>query len=278
MPTFDDDEKSVQAAQPVDLYTIVTPTTTYYLTSYSQNISYGGNTYTAAAISRDNVTINPHGQGRELTMYVSLDHALSQDLLVGGIPQSSVSIQVDTYMVRANATRTQHLGYITSIASDGVQVKLLAPHKLDVKIGGVKLPVLQSQRLCQHGLYDTGCTINPASFNVATTVSSISVDGLTITIGTIGGNPDNWAQYGKIVRFADGEPRAVMSHVGTAIVVDVPFRTLNNGDSITLYAGCDHMVTTCKTKFSNVINYGGHPLLPTVNIQSPVGIGVLQQT
>lgn len=40
---------------------------------------------------------------------------------------------------------------------------------------------------------------------------------------------------------------------------------INVGDAVTVYAGCDHAVATCFSKFVNVPNFGGLPHLPTVN-------------
>jgi len=34
------------------------------------------------------------------------------------------------------------------------------------------------------------------------------------------------------------------------------------GDTFTIAPGCDKNVTTCKNKFSNVVNFHGEPYLP----------------
>lgn len=275
MSTFDDDEKSIQDARPAHLYTITTPSTTYRLTSYSTDLVFGGNTYSAGSISCDSVGLGQIGQGRALSINVALSHALAQDLLVGGIPQKDVTVQIVTLMQRANATRGLWLGHVSDLATDdkaGV-LKLRVPELVDDYVS-VRLPVLVVQKVCQHGLYDAGCTMNPASFQVSTTLGSVSADGLTLTVSSMGGQPDQWAQYGKITD-GGGEARSIVSQVGTAIVIDVPFRTTTPGGTYTINAGCDHTVQTCKTKFNNVINYGGHPMQPTVSPLSPVRVGLV---
>ena len=268
--TFDADSASVQDARPAELYTIVTPTTTYYLTSYTQDVVFGGHTYTAGAIGRDTAPIGKVGQGRDLTIMCSLDHALAQDLLVGGLPWSDVTVTLVVLMQRSLTTRQLWLGHVADIATDGLKCKLRVPELVDDYVSNIRLPVLSTQRLCPHALYDAGCTLNQNAFAVTTSVSSISVDGLTIGVGSVGGHADQYYQYGKMLRSADGEARSIVSHTGTNIVIDVAYRTLTVGDTIGIYAGCDHTITTCTSKFSNRPNYGGMPHLPLQNLFSPV--------
>lgn len=275
MPTFADDAASVQDAIPSWLFTITTTSTTYRLTSSTADITYGGNTYTAVTMTSSSVEAPPVGQARQVTISVSIDSAIAQDLLVGGVPRTSNAVRIDIYMARSGAARLVHLGEIASMSSNGTEVQILSSNKIDQKVR-VSLPIAVNQRLCQHALYDAGCTIDKSNVarNVVSAVTVISPDGLTVTITSIGGNPDHWARYGYIVRALDGESRSVVDQVGNAITVDVPFRTLAVGNQITVYQGCDHAVLTCRDSFANVINYGGNPLLPTANIFSPVRIGI----
>ena len=273
--TFDADARSIQDARPAELYTIVTPTTTYRLTSYSVDVSFGGNTYTAATIGRDNIQVPAIGDTeRQLQIKIALSHALAQDLLVGGIPLSTITAEVDILMQRAAALEMYFLGTVAQVSTDGNEVTLLVSGKIDQKMA-TALPNAVSQRVCQHGLYDTGCAITPTSFQVSTTIATISSDGRTLTVASMGANPDQWAQYGKITRSADGESRSVITQTGTSLLIDTPFRTLVVGDAVVVNAGCDHTITTCRDKFNNRVNYGGNPLLPTKNILVPLRIGVL---
>ena len=41
----------------------------------------------------------------------------------------------------------------------------------------------------------------------------------------------------------------------------MPF-TVNTGDNYSMIAGCDKTFETCKTKFSNTINFRGEPYVP----------------
>ena len=270
--TFDADSASVQDARPAELYTIVTPTTTYYLTSYTQDVVFGGHTYTGGSIDREAAAVGQVGKGRDLTIMCSLDHALAQDLLVGGLPWSDVTVTIAILMQRAAASRQIWKGHIADISSDGTTCQMRVPELVDDQISNIHLPVLSAQRTCPHALYDAGCTLDQNAFALTTSVSSISADGLTIGVGSVGGHVDQYYQYGKMLHSSDAEPRSIMSHTGTSIVVDVPFRSITVGDTIGLYAGCDHTPATCRDKFANIVNFGGVPHLPATNILSGVRV------
>jgi hypothetical protein len=140
------------------------------------------------------------------------------------------------------------------------------------------LPFAVASRTCNHAHYDNGCQEPRGGANqISPTVASVSADGLTITISSIGGKPDQWAQFGEIVRVADGERRLVRSQIGTALVIDRRFLTLANGNALEVHAGCDHTVETCRDKFDNVTNFGGHPDLPVGNPTAPAGLGTIVQ-
>ena len=107
---------------------------------------------------------------------------------------------------------------------------------------------------------------------VATTVSSVS--GVSLVVAALP-QPDQWARYGQAYHLASGESRSVLAQVGTTLTLDVPFATIGVGNDLAVYAGCDHSVTTCRTKFNNVANFGGHPHMINENPSSPTGSGGL---
>jgi hypothetical protein len=50
--------------------------------------------------------------------------------------------------------------------------------------------------------------------------------------------------------------------VGTTLTLDAPFPpSVTLPAAVTLFAGCDHTVRTCLSKFDNVLNFGGHPYI-----------------
>jgi hypothetical protein len=67
----------------------------------------------------------------------------------------------------------------------------------------------------------------------------------------------------------------VRSYVPGQWIMQLPFAdgllTPSPGDNYTMIAGCDKSMSTCKTKFSNVINFRGEPYLPGLDKIVQVG-------
>jgi uncharacterized phage protein (TIGR02218 family) len=123
----------------------------------------------------------------------------------------------------------------------------------------------QRGRLYQYGcdaeLGDARCGVTV--FSDAGVVNAVEEAALVLTgIAFV----DDWATRGRI-QFANGKSLGVkrQRNVGSSTRVDlwaaIPF-TVNEGDAVTLFAGCDKQFTTCKAKFSNAANFRGFPHMP----------------
>ena len=65
-----------------------------------------------------------------------------------------------------------------------------------------------------------------------------------------------------------------MLQTTSVLLIMTPFRELENGDAVTLYAGCDHTAATCLAKFDNLVNFGGCPAVPEFNpFAAPIKLG-----
>lgn len=284
VPPFSTEETSVQDGQPILLFTFVLPTATHTLTNAEQDVVFGGITYTAISISHSNRTVMPTGKVRELSITMPAKHALPQTLLSGGIPPRDCLVTI-TKIHRSALDGSLSLGtvawqvwkgYIVGVGTDGQYVQFRVPSKLDDQFN-VQLPMATAQRTCGHILYDRGCNVSrtdPTKF-VETTIAIISADGLTLTLTSDGGKSDNAFAFGEIVRPVDGERRSVLTHIGNAITIDVPFKTLVVGDSVTVFIGCDHSLNHCLNIHNNIPNFGGHPDMPTTNPSAPTKFGVI---
>ncbi len=291
--TYAQDESSVQSSQPIELYQITTPQKTYYLTSYAANFSWNGNTYLAAAgLTRNNLVVPEVGQKRDLVVEIALTESLAQDLLIAGIPQRDVQVALYRYQQVSNTVfGPMWAGYVSELDSDGVSVRMTVPSRLSEFLDRVSLPIAQLSRLCQHSLYDAGCTMQQTgvkqtingpggAFQIATTVAGLpgtTVYNLASVDGLQDGGPSITKPllYGFIRRLADGETRSIVAQANTTIQTDYPFRVMNVGDAVTVNVGCDRTTQTCRDKFNNIANHGGHPFLVPNNPQLPSGYGVV---
>jgi uncharacterized phage protein (TIGR02218 family) len=275
--TYDAHEKSVQSAAPKELYTFTAPTFTYRFTSHDQDLNVNGVTFTSLAISRGNVAKSPMGQTREMIVSMPRNHELVSRLRNNGITPRGVEVKIERYHHAIGGiitTREVWRGDVASIESEDAVTRIRVPSQLDDRLN-VHLPVVRAQRTCNHMLYDRGCQVARASFKVNTTI--LTVNGTTLTVASMGGQADGWSKYGDIIRAEDGESRSVLSHVGTTLIIDVPFGTMNAGDVVDVSAGCDRLLDTCFVKFNNIPNFGGHPEMPQYNPSAPTGYGVIVQ-
>ncbi|HEX3747587.1 MAG TPA: DUF2163 domain-containing protein [Bryobacteraceae bacterium] len=122
------------------------------------------------------------------------------------------------------------------------------------------------QSACSNTLYDANCTLNQTSFGVSGTVASgstasvinanlsqpagyFSLGQLTFTSGA------NQGFSGSVQSYTPGAP-------GMASVIS-PFPSAPApGDTFTIYPGCNKLLSTCSSKFSNAVNYRGEPNIP----------------
>ena len=126
------------------------------------------------------------------------------------------------------------------------------------------------QTNCDAILGDTRCGVDLSinAFRLDTVIVGVDEDGYLAVTDTTGFD-DRWFERG-VISFSDGkltrEFRIKLdSRVGTERKIsvwnaaDVKFQV---GDSVVLTAGCDKRFATCKSKFSNTLNFQGFPTLP----------------
>jgi hypothetical protein len=281
--SYDDDERSTRQNRPIDLYTLVTPTAIYRVTSHIVDVDFGGNTFTALTMSRGPQQVAQDLTGRELIVYLPITHPLVRRFAATGIPERQVLVTLHRLQEVSGIAVQAWQGFGTGMQVDGHVAKLRVPSVTDDAMR-IKLPVAGAQRLCNHRLFDARCAPNPgvdgpaaASFQVGCNV--VSQIGTTLIVSTLNGRPDGWASLGDVVHVATGERRYILRQAGTTLTLHSPFVGASPGDALDIFAGCDHSVATCRDKFANVTNFGGHPEMTTsINPWLPKGLGVIEQT
>lgn len=281
--TFDDNERSTSQNRPIDLYTFATPTFTYRHTSSPVNVVFGGNTFTPLTISRGNQQITQDPTGRELIVYLPITHPLVQRWATSGIPEHGVLVTIQRYQPSSNTAMQYRNGYAGGIMVTGHVAQIRLPEITD-DATRIQLPVIAAQLTCNHILYDAGCAPNPgtdgpaASAFLVTTTIAAGATGTAISVAGVGGNADGWFQFGDAVHVATQQRRMILSQIAAALTLIAPFVGAANGDVIQIYAGCDHGMLTCVSKFGNRVNFGGHPQMSnTQDLWGPGGFGVVQQ-
>jgi len=134
-------------------------------------------------------------------------------------------------------------------------------------------------RTCRYKLGSTGCTVNLAGITITGIVTSISTTQVRkrfIASALIGHATNQFAA--GLLTWTSGNNNGLLGEVksfnGTTgefvFQLSAPFN-IQVSDTFTVYPGCDKQATTCLTKFSNLVNFGGFPTVPgeDVAIQTP---------
>jgi len=254
---FDDDELSVSDSAPVELYTFVTNTGTYRLTSYDANVIHLGNTYLSVPMVRTSVETDAANMAKEVFVELPVSDPVIRNHLPA-MPRT-FTLEILRKQLVSGETRVLWQGVVTSITASGLVAKVRSPGLADDALS-TPVPSAFFQSTCNHILYDLRCGKLRTDFDLVTTVTAVS--GRNVTVASIGGNPDGFFVGGDVLRAADSDRRLIKAQSGTTLTLDAPFPpTIALPASVTLFAGCDHTIRTCRDKFDNVLNFGGHPYI-----------------
>jgi uncharacterized phage protein (TIGR02218 family) len=271
-------EESVEKGSPVELYDLTFGTRQYRWTSADTNITWKGNLYTAIPIQRTQIILAP-AQELDLleitmpatnefpAMFVDIVPSRLASLTITRIHwQDELADTIDGYVVIFR-------GFVQSVAfSKNNFESRLAVTPISMNLNK-PVPLWTYQSLCNHMLFDAGCGLienerDPADptkylYRRDCVVSSASGNILTVT-GMEDKDP-GWATAG-FVQSGEEEFRTVLEHRSGGILdLILPFYYPIDGLPVKVWVGCDHASETCRTKFTNIVNYLGFEFVPTKN-------------
>lgn len=126
------------------------------------------------------------------------------------------------------------------------------------------------QRLCDAEVGDGRCGFNldlPGFSGSGSIVASI--DDRVLTVSGLSAFSEHWFGFGRLTWTSgqnSGWSAEIKSHrVGSAVTLELwqrAPRSVQEGDTFTVKAGCDKTFGTCKAKFNNVANFRGFPHMP----------------
>jgi len=127
-----------------------------------------------------------------------------------------------------------------------------------------EIPQRTFQAACNNVLYDTDCKVSSGSFQYVGNCTAVAGNVVTIA-GLNAAKGTGWGTSGFIA-FGVQDYRLILSQDGDDCTLSLPFYADVLDESLDVFAGCDHTIATCDTKFTNEINFGGSPYVPTKNI------------
>lgn len=260
--TYSAFELSAQLGRPVELYTFTDGLTVYRYTSAEDEVAYGGETFYPRQIDRSVPKLSSDARTRvQLEITIPGEDPIATRF-IGIVPAAPLQVEV----LRFHRTDSPN-GWIewqgrvvnAKFENNGSSCRLFSVAS-ERKLSR-SLPNFKYHSLCNHVLYDAGCRAVKNSFKFTAPVSSVS--GRQITVTGVSAFGASWALGGVVEYHNDARPVVVQS--GDVLTLSLPFYDNVDGVTVDVYAGCDHSLSTCNSKFANTINFGGFPFVPTKN-------------
>lgn len=265
-----------------ELYTFTLPSgVVIRWTSADIDITYNGLTWShnGPGLERSQITKQTGTQASELdvTLYMDDDVLYNGNTLasfVAGNGFVNTILQFSRGYAEAPGkpivgTLPKFTGRITQMKDTGeTQATLVAMNWMSLL--NVQVPVNVWQPPCLHTVFDSGCTLNRASFKKTGTVQGGSDASNLVTSLTVA---NGYLDLGTIVFTSgpnNGQTRTIKAQSGGLVTL---VRALPNApkpsDKFNAYPGCDLTQATCATKFNNLAHFKGFPFVPLAETAAP---------
>tara|TARA_R110002153_G_scaffold104852_1_gene242991 strand:- start:6452 stop:7276 length:825 start_codon:yes stop_codon:yes gene_type:complete len=266
--TYDAFESSQEGGQPVELYTFTLGSTIYRWTSAEDNIVQGSDTFTAIPLKRGTVKGGgPDTRKENLVITVAGDNAVARQY-INSVPGVSAIIKIERIQRPDSDDEVVTIfnGKIASVAFSKAGREAQMKIEPLVTAQSKPLPNHTYQGLCNHVLYGTRCGVDDTDAAFRLTGAVTAVTGITITVTGADANGDGYYTGGFVEISGSSDRRLIVDQTGTVLTLHLPFTVSPISTSVLVFAGCDHSISTCKTKFNNVANFGGFAWVPSKNV------------
>lgn len=250
-----------------------TNSTVYAFTDHDRNLVVDGVTYVPAPglaavsyVATSDVEVSSQQAGAAMV------DVPEEDLLGGVFDDAEVEASWASWANPSYGKVVTFSGRIASIDWDETAFKaeiMSFMKQLELNIGQVYTAS------CRHELYGTlqvgkvgACTVNPSAYTFTGTVASVVTPKWKLTYsGAAAAQADGYFSAGTITftsGILNGLTYPIKKDASDTFDLVLPtMKTFAVGDTFTVKAGCDKTLETCKTKFNNVLNFGGFPHINT---------------
>lgn len=245
-------------------------------------LTYGGYTFASCApiIERSKVTIKVGVEvdSMDVTLYPAATdtvNGLSWQLAarLGYLDGATLLVETAYLQTWPAVVGTLHVfqGLISDIYPDRKSIKVAVKSSLELLAQPFPHNVYQST--CMHTVYDAGCAVAKAGFTATGTVAASPAPTLT-SFKTGNAQAAGYFDQG-VITFTSGAnaglKRTVKSYdptTGFTFVLPLPVAP-SAGDTISVFAGCDKTLATCRAKFNNAGRFRGFPWVPNPETAAP---------
>jgi len=260
--TYEGQETSIESGQPVELYVFSIGNLTYRYTSAEDTVVFAAQQYVSRQIERTDPAQSDADRRTELKVTLPADDPVCLPF-IGVVPGQPLTL--DLFRFHRGDTEAENVWSGTIIGATfkkrGAACEMSG--MTSESAFNRNIPRLKYQGLCNHVLYDSACAILKVSHVYTDNVSAVS--GATVTInGILAAKGDGWS-VGGYIDFNGSDYRLVTAQSGDTLTLILPFSDDVIGKEVDVYAGCDHTLSVCESKFSNNLNYGGFAFVPVLN-------------
>lgn len=264
-------EISVDNGKPVYLFEISYSGQAWYYTSSDTPLTNNGKTYLPVPISASTIPGAMDATRANMTVTLARDLPVAEIFRVQP-PSEVVSLVV--FAEHANDPDNQFMalwrGRITNCEWQGSSIVLTSDSVFTSFLRNGLGP--RFSRQCTTTIYSDKCGVLRDNFKTSGPATTVMPGYLLVPASQARG--DNYFA-GGIVTWSNNttgntERRLILSSTASdgKIVISSSPPGLAAGQAVSLYPGCDHVITTCDSKFNNVVNYRGTPYIPA---KSPFG-------
>jgi uncharacterized phage protein (TIGR02218 family) len=258
--TFESREISNYEGEPIEGFKFSQGDNVYRYTSADASFTLPAGTFEPAVIQRSEMSFSPEDTGETIEITVARDNPIAT-LFIGDLPSTAVWVTIyRAHRGDEDLAVTIFAGRIVRVRFTGSEAILTGGSLIAVLNRGI--PPLMMQTPCNHVLFSAECGLNAALHRDAVTIASVS--GSTVTSADFALRADQWFRGGRIDT-PELDMRFIANHVGDTIKLMSPLPGLAVGMTVFAYWGCDHLQSTCETKFANILNHLGWAFIPGRN-------------
>jgi len=272
--TYDAFALTRESSRPVELYRFIQGGDTFEYTSAEDELTVATIPYSPETISRGRIAQSPRDRTSTLEIRVPISNQFARRYR-SSTPGARASITIQRIQrgdLPTPGVITIYAGFVGSVAFENEMKEAVIACRPIEAASSRPVPRFSYQSLCNHVLYDDACKVDDTDSRFRLTVAVTAQTGSVITVPGAGAFGADWFVGGFVEIDGGDDARLVVAQSGDNLTLLLPFPQSAVGRTVIAFAGCDHTISTCDTKFdtpedtqSNVINYGGFAFVPTRN-------------
>ncbi len=239
-----------------ELYRFIAGNTVVAYTDASRDIDFNGDLYKREIIGREKIALTGEINQTSLKIKLKADNPIAQ-LFTVGTPEEVVTV---TLFRESKTTRGEfHRVFSGRVASKKYKRGHKSTMICESLIASTQTKGLRRRysKTCTYRLYSPQC----GAQDITIQRRIAAIEGLNITLA---GAPLSSDYAGGTVATNTGSARSIGSQNLNVITVVSPIKA-SVGEPLIISKGCDHSINTCKSRFSNQLNFGGQPFMPDDN-------------